>query len=72
MRYVEENKIYTIDAKQVNPPNWGLARISQRAKSTDEDYYYSDKAGAGVDAYVIDTGECGLSLVNVNSHCLFN
>ena len=38
---------------------WGLARISHRATlsfATYNQYLYSEQAGAGVDAYVIDTG----------------
>lgn len=34
---------------------WGLARISHKAKGA-TDYVYDDSAGAGVCAYVIDTG----------------
>lgn len=34
---------------------WGLARISHKAKGGST-YVYDDSAGAGVCAYVIDTG----------------
>ncbi|KAF9164496.1 hypothetical protein DFQ26_001387 [Actinomortierella ambigua] len=46
-----------------NLPNWGLLRISQRKRVKDEcvnqrcaTYKYPKKAGAGITAYVIDTG----------------
>ncbi|KAI9188943.1 hypothetical protein H9P43_000365 [Blastocladiella emersonii ATCC 22665] len=35
---------------------WGLVRISQREKNLSAPYTYPDSAGAGVTAYVIDTG----------------
>jgi subtilisin family serine protease len=51
---VEYNKKCSIVASQSDAP-WNLARISSR----DEDervYRYDDKAGAGVDIYIADTG----------------
>ncbi|PXY28316.1 serine protease [Prauserella muralis] len=46
--------------EQVNPPNWGLDRIDQRAggEALDQRYAY-DSDGAGVTVYVIDTGVDG-------------
>jgi subtilisin family serine protease len=53
---VEENKIFTINAEQANPPSWGLPRVSQRLFNEPNVYRYPETAGAGVDVYVIDTG----------------
>ncbi|MFE5538477.1 S8 family serine peptidase [Streptomyces sp. NPDC056492] len=53
---VVQNKKFTINATQDNPPSWGLDRIDQTAKAGDKKYEYPDSAGEGVTAYVIDTG----------------
>ncbi|ALC27762.1 MULTISPECIES: S8 family peptidase [Streptomyces] len=53
---VSQNRVFTIDATQTNPPSWGLDRIDQRNLPLDQRYTYPDKAGEGVTAYVIDTG----------------
>jgi len=52
--YVEEDGIVTADATQSNPP-WGLDRIDQRSRPTNGTYIFNH-TGAGVFAYVIDTG----------------
>ncbi|MFE1556853.1 S8 family serine peptidase [Streptomyces sp. NPDC058734] len=53
---VVQNRTFTVDATQPNPPSWGLDRIDQRALPLDQSYTYPDKAGEGVTAYIIDTG----------------
>ncbi|WP_053227412.1 S8 family peptidase [Solirubrobacter soli] len=54
--FVEQNR--TIDAltDQPNPPSWGLDRIDQRALPLNNTFSYPDTGGAGVTAYIIDTG----------------
>ncbi|MGW2402095.1 S8 family serine peptidase [Kitasatospora sp. NPDC001664] len=53
---VEQNQVFTVTATQANPPSWGLDRIDQAALPLNQSYTYPDRAGAGVTAYVIDTG----------------
>ncbi len=52
--YVEEDSVMSIDATQSNPP-WGLDRIDQRNRPLNAIYTFN-WTGAGVTAYVIDTG----------------
>ena len=52
--FVEEDGAVSIDATQSNPP-WGLDRIDQRARPLNAIYTFN-WTGAGVFAYVIDTG----------------
>ena len=52
--YVEEDGVMTADTTQTNPP-WGLDRIDQRNRPTNGTYVFNH-TGAGVFAYVIDTG----------------
>ncbi|MEW2068741.1 S8 family peptidase [Streptomyces sp. NPDC007346] len=53
---VVQNKKFSIDATQDNPPSWGLDRVDQSETAGDNAYIYPDTAGEGVTAYVIDTG----------------
>ena len=52
--FVEEDAIVETMTTQNNPP-WGLDRISQRDLPLNHVYTYTT-TGAGVDAYIIDTG----------------
>jgi subtilisin family serine protease len=51
---VEEDGLISLDSTQLNA-TWGLDRIDSRSLSLDDKYVYGDN-GAGVHAYVIDTG----------------
>jgi subtilisin family serine protease len=54
VKYVEEDGVVSLDATQSNPP-WGLDRIDQRNRPLNAIYTFN-WTGAGVTAYVIDTG----------------
>jgi len=53
--YVEQNRVVEAFDTQPNPPSWGLDRIDQRDLPLDSSYTYAT-SGAGVTAYIIDTG----------------
>lgn len=53
--FVQEDGEVTLEATQWNPPSWGLDRIDQRFLPLSSSYTYN-RTGAGVNAYVIDTG----------------
>ncbi|MET9951966.1 S8 family serine peptidase [Streptomyces sp. NPDC006339] len=53
---VVQNRKFTINATQEDPPSWGLDRVDQADTAGDKKYTYPDNAGEGVTAYVIDTG----------------
>jgi subtilisin family serine protease len=54
VRFVEEDSIMEADVTQPNA-TWGLDRIDQRALPLSTTYSYTN-TGAGVNAYIIDTG----------------
>ncbi|ORZ33185.1 peptidase S8/S53 domain-containing protein [Catenaria anguillulae PL171] len=43
------------ETTQLNPPSWGLARVSHRV-GVQGNYAFPDKQGEGVDVYVLDSG----------------
>lgn len=55
VEYVIEDGELSLSATQLNPPSWGLDRIDQRDLPLNQQYNY-DFTGAGVHAYVIDSG----------------
>ncbi|KAI9175275.1 hypothetical protein H9P43_006636 [Blastocladiella emersonii ATCC 22665] len=48
--------VYAMATTQSPAGSWGLTRIGQRGLNVAAGYTYPDSAGAGVTAYVIDTG----------------
>ncbi|WP_406001155.1 S8 family peptidase [Streptomyces sp. NBC_00829] len=53
---VVQNKTFSNEATQDNPPSWGLDRIDQADTAGDRKYTYPDSGGEGVTVYVIDGG----------------
>src|SRR6266513_2930686 len=54
VKYVEQDSLVWAVETEVNPP-WGLDRIDQLDRPVDASYTYNF-TGAGVNAYIIDTG----------------
>jgi subtilisin family serine protease len=55
VKYVQQNHQVSIAATQTPTPSWGLDRSDQRALPLNNSYTYAN-TGAGVKAYIIDTG----------------
>jgi subtilisin family serine protease len=53
--YVQANQTMSLTSTESPVPSWGLDRIDQRALPLDDSYTYPN-TGAGVKAYVIDSG----------------
>ncbi|MFF7457127.1 S8 family serine peptidase [Kitasatospora sp. NPDC008115] len=53
---VSQNRRVRADGVQTAPESWGLDRVDQRRFPYDDRYAYPDTAGAGVTAYIVDTG----------------
>ncbi|MER5742107.1 S8 family peptidase [Streptomyces sp. NPDC059913] len=53
---VAQNRTFHVTGTQTSPPSWGLDRIDQKSLPLNQSYTYPDHAGAGVTAYIIDTG----------------
>ena len=52
---IEHNQVVRADTTQTNPPSWGIDRIDQHNLPLSNSYTYT-ASGAGVTAYIIDTG----------------
>ncbi len=55
VKFVEEDPLGEVATTQFNPPSWGIDRIDQADRPVDNAYTYN-ATGAGVNAYIIDTG----------------
>ena len=58
VRRVSPDRWVTTAATQTSPPSWGLDRIDERTLPLSGDYTYGT-TGAGVKAYIVDTGVRG-------------
>jgi subtilisin family serine protease len=56
VRTVVQNRRIQLAGTQDDPPSWGQDRIDQPGLPLDTSYTYPDHGGAGVTAYIVDTG----------------
>lgn len=54
--FIEKDQIYTINTLQSPLPTWGIDRIDDSGTTGLDGNYTYNNTGAGVDAYIIDTG----------------
>ncbi|WP_328522949.1 S8 family serine peptidase [Kribbella sp. NBC_00359] len=55
VEYVQQERTYQLQTTQVPTPSWGLDRLDQR-RGVNLTYNYIGSAGAGVHAYIVDSG----------------
>ncbi|WP_328522662.1 S8 family serine peptidase [Kribbella sp. NBC_00359] len=55
VEYVQQEQTYQTQSSQLPTPSWGVDRLDQR-RGVNLTYNYLGSAGAGVHAYIIDTG----------------
>jgi aqualysin 1 len=55
VKFVEEDSVMEATVTQSNPPSWGIDRIDETDLPLSATYSYTT-TGAGVNAYIIDTG----------------
>jgi len=53
--FIEKDQVMSANALTVTPPSWGIDRIDQLSLPLSKSFTYTSN-GAGVDAYIIDTG----------------
>jgi subtilisin family serine protease len=53
---VQNQTVHAVDETQPDPPSWGLDRVDQPDLPLDNSFTYPAHSGAGVTAYIIDTG----------------
>jgi len=53
---IEANLVMTALCEDQSGATWGLVRVSEHDLKIDGHYFYGAESGAGVDAYIIDTG----------------
>jgi len=57
IKYIAADQVVHVSAcSQQADPDWGLDRTDSKTADLDGFYHYDSTAGAGVDAYIVDTG----------------